>query len=94
MQLLSQDQVQETYAIFKQDCRDRHLLRIPVTNQHVLNAELMIESLSTIALRTLDALHLSIAHDISATTLATADKVMAQAAELIEIEVKWFGEGG
>jgi len=93
MQLLSSDQVQETYAIFKQDCRDGHLLRIPVTNQHVLNAELMIESLPTIALRTLDALHLSIAHDISAATLATADKVMAQAAELTEIEVKWFGRG-
>ena len=51
----------------------------------------MIESLSSIALRTLDALHLSIAHDISATTLATADKVMAQAAEQIKIKVKWFG---
>jgi predicted nucleic acid-binding protein len=92
MQLLSGKQVQELYAIFQQDCQDGHLLHIPVSNQHILNAELMIESLPTIVLRTLDALHLSIAHDISASTLATADKVMSQAAELIDIKVAWFGQ--
>ena len=92
MQLLSGDHVQELYAIFQRDCRDGHLIHFPVTDQHIINAELMIESLSTIALRTLDALHLSIAHDISATRLATADKVMAQAAEQIGIKVDWFGK--
>jgi len=46
---------------------------------------------ATVALRTLDALHLSIAHDFSAKTLATADKIMAQAAQLIGIKVEWFG---
>jgi predicted nucleic acid-binding protein len=91
MQLLSGVQVQEVYAKFQQDCQDGHLLHYPVTDQHIVNAELMIESLPSISLRTLDALHLSIAHDISATTLATADKVMAQAAQLIEIKVEWFG---
>lgn len=91
MQLLTGEQVQEIYAIFQQDCRDGHLLHFPVTDQHVIDAELMIESLSSVALRTLDALHLSIIHDISATTVATADKVMAQAVKLIEVEVEWFG---
>jgi predicted nucleic acid-binding protein len=52
----------------------------------------MIESMPSIALRTLDALHLSIAHDISARTLATADTIMAQAAKQIDIEVAWFGQ--
>ena len=91
MGLLSGVQVQELYAIFQQDCQDGHLLHFPVTDQHILNAELMIESLPAVALRTLDALHLSIAHDIAAKTLATADKVMAQAAQLIGIRVEWFG---
>lgn len=91
MQLLSGDQVQELYANFEQDCQDGHLLHIPVKDQHVISAELMIKSLPNVALRTLDALHLSIAHDISARTLATADKIMAQAANLIEIKVEWFG---
>lgn len=93
MGLLSGVQVQELYAIFQQDCRDGHLLHFPVTDQHILNAELMIESMPTVALRTLDALHLSIAHDISAKTLATADTIMAQAAHLIGMKVEWFGLG-
>jgi len=91
MGLLSGVQVQELYAIFQQDCQDGHLLHFPVTDQHIINAELMIESLPTVALRTLDALHLSIAHDISAETLATADKVMVQAAQLLGLHVEWFG---
>lgn len=91
MGLLTGVQVQQLYAIFQRDCQDGHLLHFPVTDQHIINAELMIESLPTIALRTLDALHLSIAHDISAKTLATADKIMAQAAQQLEIKVEWFG---
>ena len=63
-----------------------------MSDQHVLNAELMIESLPDIALRTLDALHLSIAHEISVRELATADKVMALAARQLEMDVIWFGE--
>ena len=91
MQLLSGVQVQELYALFQQDCQAGHLLLFPVTDQHIINAELMIESLPSVALRTLDALHLSIAHDISTKILATADEVMAQAAQLIGIKVEWFG---
>ncbi|MES9856242.1 MAG: type II toxin-antitoxin system VapC family toxin [Sedimenticola sp.] len=92
MQLLSSVQVQEIYAKFQQDCHDAHLLLYPVTDQHVLNAELMIEALPSIALRTLDAIHLSIAHEVAVRVLATADKVMAQAAEQLELEVIWFGK--
>jgi hypothetical protein len=91
MQLLTGVQVQELYAIFQQDCQAGNLLHFPVTDQHIINAELMIESLPTVALRTLDALHLSIAYDISAETLATADEVMAQAAQMIGLKVEWFG---
>ena len=94
MQLLTGVQVQELYAIFQQDCQDAHLLHFPVTDQHIINAELIIERLPTVALRTLDALHLSIAHDISAKKLATADKIMAQAAQHMGIKVAWFGPPG
>jgi len=93
MGLLTSVQVQEIYAQFWQGCQDGHLLHYVVTDQHVVDAELMIEGLPTVALRTLDALHLSIAHEISASVIATADKVMAQAAELLEFEVIWFGGG-
>lgn len=92
MQLLTSVQVQEIYATFLQDCRDGHLLHYAVSDQHILDAELMIETLPDIALRTLDAIHLSIAHEITARVLATADKVMALAAQKLELEVIWFGE--
>ncbi len=92
MQLLTSLQVQEIYAKFQQDCHDGHLLHYAVSDQHILNAELMIESLPAIALRALDALHLSVAHEISSKVLATADKVMAQAAKQLEMEVIWFGQ--
>ncbi len=92
MRWLTSEQVQQVYAKFQQDCQDAHLLLCPVTDQHILNAELMIEALPDVALRTLDALHLSIAHEISVTLLATADKVMAQAATQLETKIVWFGE--
>jgi len=90
MQLLNALQVQELYAKFQQDIQDGHLLRYAVNDHHISNAELMIESLPAVALRTLDALHLSIAHDLGTATLATADKVMAEAAVLLEMEVVRF----
>jgi len=40
------------------------LIHYPVENRHILNASLMIESLPSVSLRTLDALHLTIANDI------------------------------
>ena len=92
MGLLSNQQVQIIYAKFQQDIQDAHLLHYPVENQHIQNAGLMIESLPGLALRTLDAIHLSIAHDLAVDELATADKVMAQAADDMSIELIWFGE--
>lgn len=90
MQLLSALQVQELYARFQQDIQDGHLLRYAVNDRLIGNAELIIEGLPTIALRTLDALHLSIAHDIGVKILATADQIMAEAATLLEMEVVRF----
>ncbi len=92
MGLLRALEVQEIYAHFKQDIEDAHLIHYPVENRHILNASLMIESLPSVPLRTLDALHLAIAHDIPVKTIATADKVMGQAAQLLDFEVVFFGE--
>ncbi len=91
MQHLTAVQVQEVYANFKQDIQSGHLLQNPVSDQQILNAELMIESLPTIPLRSLDALHLSIAHDLAVKTIATADLVMQDAAHHLGLDVAWFG---
>ena len=86
------EQVQQIYAKFRQDIEHSHLTQYPVDNRHILNASLMIESLPSVPLRTLDALHLTIASDIPAGVIATADKVMNQAAQLLNFEVVVFGD--
>ena len=63
MEMLSALEVQQLQASFKQDIENGHLSLYPVENKHILNASLMIESLPSVPLRTLDALHLTIAHE-------------------------------
>ena len=92
MKMLSALEAQQLYAMFKQDIEDVHLIHYPVENRHILNASLMIESLPSVPLRTLDALHLTIANDIPVKIIATADKVMAQSAQLLGFEIVLFGE--
>lgn len=46
----------------------------------------------SVSLQTLDALHLTITNDISVRIIATADKIMAQAAQMLDFEVIFFGE--
>jgi predicted nucleic acid-binding protein len=92
MELLNALQVQQIYAKFKQDVEDAHLIHYPIDNRHIINASLMIESLPSVPLRTLDALHLTVARDIPADIIATADTVMTEAAQLLNFKVVLFGE--
>ena len=92
MELLNALQVQQIYAKFKQDIEDAHLIHYPIDNRHIINASLMIESLPSVPLRTLDALHLTVARDIPADIIATADTVMTEAAQLLNFKVVLFGE--
>ena len=92
MELLSALEVQQLFAKFKQDIEDAHLIHYPVENRHIINASLMIESLPSVPLRTLDALHLTIANDIPVEIIATADKIMGQAAQFLDVEVVLFTE--
>ena len=90
MEMLNALEVQKSYAKFKQDIEEAHLIHYPVENRHILNASLIIESLPSVSLRTLDALHLTIANDIPVNIIATADKVMREAAQLMDFEVVFF----
>jgi predicted nucleic acid-binding protein len=82
--------VQRIFAQFEQDIQDTHLVLFPVSDAHIRNARLLIDSLPDIPLRTLDALHLSTARDIPAAILASADKVMLNAAEALGFEIVSF----
>ncbi len=94
MNMLTAIDVQKIFARFRQDIEDGHLISYPVENYHILNASLMIESMPSVPLRTLDALHLTIADGIGVKHVATADKVMRQAARQLELSVIFFGEEG
>jgi predicted nucleic acid-binding protein len=91
-QLLNPLQVQEVFAQFQEDIRAGQLLRYDVADDHFINAQLLIERLPSVALRTMDALHLSIARGIGVKLLATADIVMGKAARLLDMEVIFFGK--
>ncbi len=78
------------FAAFQEDIRRGHLVEHAIGQGGADGAVNLIGSLPHIPLRTLDALHLAIAWDIGADAIATADRVMAAAAEEMEIPVEAF----
>jgi hypothetical protein len=78
------------YAVFEGDIAAGHLVLLPQRVEHLLLAESLIGSLPATSLRSLDALHLGIVKGEGIGTLATADRVMALAAEALGIECRRF----
>jgi len=81
----------KVFTTFEDDVHRRRLIRHPVDDQSVEGAARILTLLHDSGLKTLDALHLSIARETGSRTLATADRVMADAARELEMEVVWFG---
>lgn len=75
---------------FEADVRHGFLYVQPLDDRHALDAVTLASRLSRHGLRTLDALHLAIARDIGAPLIATADRLMANAATTLGLEVAWF----
>lgn len=77
-------------ASFDKDVRGGFLEVHPLDDDHAVAATAIIGRLPRHGLRSLDALHLAIALAIGARVLATADRVMAEAAKALGIEVVRF----
>lgn len=77
-------------ATFEGDIAGGHLVLLPHTVESFLIAETLLGSHPEIALRTLDAMHLGIMRAAGVVTLATADRVMAQAADALGMECETF----
>ncbi len=75
---------------FQEDIRRRSLICHPLPNGLAPGAVNLTALLSDIPVRTLDALHLMIAREISAEILVTADRVMAQGAMALGLKVVRF----
>ena len=78
------------FATFEADVFHGHLVRHPVEDSHLFGASNLIARYPDLPLRTLDALQLAIALDLQVHTIATADRVMADASEVIGLSVERF----
>lgn len=80
----------QIYATFLNDIDRGYLSVEPFSDQFFIFASHLIDSIPTIPLRTLDALHLSIIQQQNIPCLATADEVIAKAAKKMNIAVQKF----
>lgn len=89
---ISAEYEEQAFAAFRADVDHVYLFLEPIEDRLLYAALGLIERLSDHPLRTLDAIHLSVARDLDVEGLATADGVMAGAARTLGLEVVWFGE--
>jgi uncharacterized protein len=77
-------------ATFEGDIALGHLVLLPHTVDSFLTAESLLGAHPSIPLRTLDALHLGVMRSAGIEVLATADRMMAEAAGALGMECRVF----
>ncbi|NJL28390.1 MAG: type II toxin-antitoxin system VapC family toxin [Thermoanaerobaculia bacterium] len=91
---ITPEQELQCYALFRQDVEDGHLRVEPLADEHLTRSLLLMERLADHPLRTLDALHLAIVVAVGYDVLATADRIMADAAKALGLKVEGFLPAG
>jgi predicted nucleic acid-binding protein len=84
----------DAWSTFESDVRAGHLYVEALSDVHALTARDLLEQLHNLPVRTLDAFHLAIARSLAVGVLATADRVMARAAEALGMTAIMFGRSG
>jgi len=87
---LAEDADIRVWATFNEDVRQKHLTCHPLPDKWAEGAVNLVSMLTTIPLRTLDAVHLLVAREIQADVVATADRVMTAAAQAMGFSVVSF----
>lgn len=87
---LSRDNEGDALHTFEEDIRLGFLKVDSMQDRHFALAHDLIEKMQDIPLRTLDALHLSIASSAGYLRFATADRVQAEAAETLGMHTEKF----
>lgn len=79
------------WATFNDDIQRKHLIQLAVSEDVFHTATNVTAMLPDISLRTLDVLHLAVclSHDME--RIATADRVIADSASMLGMEVVMFG---
>ena len=79
----------EAIATFSAQTTAGYIVPLPVQDDHFSHATEFIDKLK-LPLRTLDALHLAVAHATDCKEFATADKIQAKAARALGMNVHTF----
>lgn len=87
---LDTEEEDAVWNTFLKDRADGVFIILPMGDAHLLAATELIGKLMDCPLRTLDALHLTIASQAGATSVASADKVMLRAARSLQLAVHDF----
>ncbi len=82
----------QIFATLQEDIRQEFLICHPFPSGLAIATVNLLVLLQDVPLRTLDALHLTIAREMQADTLATADRIMARGAKALHLSVEQFGE--
>lgn len=90
MQEISTEMEAQIYATFLDDISQGHLVLYKIEDKHLESASNLISILPSHSLRTLDTMHLAIAQHYGFDTIATADKMFAQAAIALGFKVDEF----
>jgi predicted nucleic acid-binding protein len=80
----------EIFSTFQEDIRRKIIICHPLPAGSAAAAVHLLNRFSDSSLATLDAMHLAIAGEIGAEIVATADRIMAEAAEALGLEVVRF----
>jgi predicted nucleic acid-binding protein len=84
----------DAWSTFEDDVRAGHLHVEALSDAHAMVARDLLEQLQDLPVRTLDAFHLAIARSLAVGVLATADRVIARAAEALGLTTMLFGRDG
>ena len=80
----------KVFATFEEDIRQKFLICHPLSDGVARGSVNLLSVLSDLPLRMVDAMHLAVAKEIQSDILATADSVMAAAAEAMGFSVVRF----
>ncbi len=80
----------DAFDELRTDLQDGVLVLHALADSHVTHALHILAKVPKVSLRTLDALHLSIAQEIGAAKFATSDRNQGEAARLIGFELFFF----
>ena len=84
----------DAWSTFEADILAGHLHVEALSDWHAITALHLLGQLQHLPLRTLDAFHLAIARSLAVGVVATADRVMARAAEALGMTAMMFSRGG